>query len=82
MGNEATLDAILVQRYKDVLNIQSFWAKKGEQHPLWMLLPAVLFKIALNYETSMALVTFCFGLAFGMVMVLEVDGDEVSKHTI
>jgi hypothetical protein len=47
-----------------------------------MLLPAVLFKIALNYETSMALVTFCFGLAFGMVMVLEVDGDEVSKHTI
>ena len=55
---------------------------KKEQHPLWMLLPAVLFKIALNYETSMALVTFCFGLAFGMVMVLEVDGDEVSKHTI
>ena len=34
-----------------------------------MLLPAVLFKIALNYETSMALVTFFFGSAFGMVTV-------------
>jgi hypothetical protein len=44
--------------------------KKGEQQPLWMLLPAVLFKIALHYETSMALVTFCFGSAlFSMVMV-------------
>ncbi len=43
--------------------------KKGEQHPLWMLLPAVLFKIALHYETSMALVTFCFGSIFGMVTV-------------
>ena len=41
--------------------------KKGEQHPLRMLLLAVLFKIALHYETSMALVTFCFGSAFGMV---------------
>ena len=50
------------------MNIQSFWAKK-EQHPLRMLLPAVLFKIALNYETSMALVTFCFCSAFGMVIV-------------
>ena len=30
---------------------------------------AVLFKIALHYETSMALVTFCFGSAFGMVTV-------------
>ena len=34
-----------------------------------MLLPAVLFKIALHYETSMALVTFCFGSIFGMVTV-------------
>ena len=34
-----------------------------------MLLPAVLFKIALNYETSMALVTFCFGSILGMVTV-------------
>ena len=34
-----------------------------------MLLPAVLFKIALHYETSMALVTFCFGSVFGMVTV-------------
>ena len=50
------------------MNIQSFWAKK-EQHPLRMLLPAVLFKIALNYETSMALVTFSFGSVFGMVIV-------------
>jgi hypothetical protein len=33
----------MLQRYKDVLNKQSFWAKKGEQHPLWMLLSAVLF---------------------------------------
>ena len=32
--------------------------QKREQHPLWMLLPAVLFKIALNYETSMALISF------------------------
>ena len=43
--------------------------EKKEQHPLWMLLPAVLFKIALNYETSMDLVTFCFGSIFGMVTV-------------
>ena len=42
---------------------------KREQHPLWMLLPAVLFKIALHYETSMDLVTFCFGSIFGMVTV-------------
>ena len=34
-----------------------------------MLLPAVLFKIALHYETSMVLVTFCFGSIFGMVTV-------------
>ena len=45
---------------------------KREQHPLWMLLPAVLFKIALHYETSMDLVTFCFGSAFGMVTVLQI----------
>ena len=41
--------------------------KKGEQHPLRMLLLAVLFKIALHYETSIVLVAFCFGSAFGMV---------------
>ena len=34
-----------------------------------MLLPAVLFKIALHYETSMALLTFSFGSVVGMVMV-------------
>ena len=31
--------------------------------------PLKLFKIALHYETSMDLVTFCFGSAFGMVTV-------------
>ena len=41
--------------------------KKGEQHPLRMLLLAVLFKIALHYETSIVLVAFCFGSAFGMM---------------
>ena len=34
-----------------------------------MLLPAVLFKINPHYETSMALVTFCFGSIFGIVTV-------------
>ena len=41
--------------------------KKGEQHPLRMLLLAVLFKIAIHYETSIVLVAFCFGSAFGMM---------------
>ena len=31
--------------------------------------PCCLFRIAPNYETSMALETFCFGSAFGMVTV-------------
>ena len=55
---------------------------KKEQHPLWMLLPAVLFKIALNYETSMALVTVMMQLNNGCQQRVQVaaKGYEQPNH--
>ena len=64
-----TINAVQITMPKWYLKHSVIIYKIREQHPLWMLLPAVLFKIALNYETSMALVTFCFGSIFGMVTV-------------
>ena len=42
-----------------------------EQHPLWMLLPTVLFKIALNYKTSMALAHIANMFGVSQTLVVE-----------